>query len=111
MALSDMDELRAQLLATDTKSNVQTATSDAAVAGFVVAGASKTALDAAYPAKGAAIQFTSGALLSSGAGVPGIAATAGDFYLRTGAPATGVSRIYVYTVTGGAGAATWVGIV
>ena len=49
--------------------------------------------------------------ISSGTGAPTIAGTAGDYYLRTDTPTVTDQRIYVCTVTGGAGAATWVGIV
>ncbi len=46
----------------------------------------------------------------AGSGAPTIAGTAGDFFFRTDTPATSLQRIYVCTVTGTAGAATWVGI-
>ncbi|HEY5668023.1 MAG TPA: glycosyl hydrolase family 28-related protein [Candidatus Saccharimonadales bacterium] len=53
-----------------------------------------------------------GSKISSGSGAPTArAGTAGDYYLRTDTPTTPNQRIYVCTVTGGAGAATWVGIV
>ena len=52
-----------------------------------------------------------GASLSSGTGAPTIAGTAGDFFFRTDTPTTTNQRIYVCTVSGAAGAATWVGIV
>ena len=53
----------------------------------------------------------SAATLNSGTGAPTIAGTAGDFYFRTDTPTTADQRIYVCTVSGAAGAATWVGIV
>lgn len=52
-----------------------------------------------------------GGNLSSGTGAPTIAGTAGDLFFRTDTPTTADQRIYVCTVTGAAGAATWVGIV
>ena len=52
-----------------------------------------------------------GASLSSGTGAPTIAGTAGDIFFRTDTPTTADQRIYVCTVSGAAGAATWVGIV
>lgn len=55
--------------------------------------------------------LTGGSRVSSGTGAPTIAGTAGDFFFRTDTPTTADQRIYVCTVTGGAGAATWVGIV
>ena len=48
---------------------------------------------------------------NSGTGAPTIAGTAGDFFFRTDTPTTADQRIYICTVTGAAGAATWVGIV
>ena len=59
-----------------------------------------------------ALQFltTGGGALWGGSGAPAIAGTLGDFYFRTDTPSTALQRIYVCTVTGGAGAATWVGI-
>ncbi|MGI0134587.1 MAG: hypothetical protein ACREBW_06490 [Candidatus Micrarchaeaceae archaeon] len=53
----------------------------------------------------------SGAKISSGTGVPVIEGTIGDYFLRTDAPSTANERIYICTVAGAAGAATWVGIV
>ena len=60
---------------------------------------------------GVPIQLNQAANLSSGTGAPTIAGTAGDFFFRTDTPSTANQRIYVCTVTGAAGAATWVGIV
>jgi hypothetical protein len=60
---------------------------------------------------GVPIQLNQAANLSSGTGAPTIAGTAGDFFFRTDTPTTADQRIYVCTVTGAAGAATWVGIV
>lgn len=57
------------------------------------------------------IRLTSNSSLNSGSGAPTIAGTAGDFFFRTDTPTVTNQRIYVCTVTGGAGAATWVGIV
>lgn len=45
-----------------------------------------------------------------GSGVPGIGGNVGDIYHRTDTPATALQRLYVCTVAGGAGVATWVGI-
>ena len=57
------------------------------------------------------ITLDTSAHLSSGTGAPTIAGTAGDFFFRTDTPTTADQRIYVCTVSGAAGAATWVGIV
>ena len=57
------------------------------------------------------LTLSTAATLSSGTGAPTIAGTAGDFFFRTDTPTVADQRIYVCTVTGGAGAATWVGIV
>ena len=57
------------------------------------------------------VQLTGSATLSSGAGAPTIAGTAGDYFFRTDTPTVADQRIYVCTVTGAAGSATWVGIV
>jgi hypothetical protein len=54
----------------------------------------------------AGAQIMNGAHFLSGSGLPGGAATAGDFYFRTDTPATANQRIYVCT-----GGSTWVGIV
>jgi len=53
----------------------------------------------------------SGPQISGGSAVPAIAGTAGDFFFRTGTPGTANQRVYICTVSGAAGAATWVGIV
>lgn len=45
-----------------------------------------------------------------GTGAPTIAGAVGDFYLRTDTPSTSLQRIYVCTAAGGAGVATWTGI-
>ena len=60
---------------------------------------------------GVAIQINSASSLSSGTGAPTIAGTAGDIFFRTDTPTTADQRIYICTVAGAAGAATWVGIV
>jgi len=52
-----------------------------------------------------------GPQISGGNAAPAIAGTAGDFYFRTNTPGSANQRIYVCTVAGAAGAATWVGIV
>lgn len=57
------------------------------------------------------VLVSSGATISSGTGAPTIAGTAGDFFFRTDTPTVADQRIYVCTVSGAAGAATWVGIV
>jgi hypothetical protein len=57
------------------------------------------------------VQINNASTCSSGTGAPTIAGTAGDFFFRTDTPSTANQRIYVCTVTGAAGAATWVGIV
>ena len=46
----------------------------------------------------------------SGSGAPTIAGTRGDIYFRTDTPATANQRIYICSVAGAAGAATWLGI-
>jgi hypothetical protein len=51
-----------------------------------------------------------GAMLQSGSGVPTVGSPAGGYYLRTDTPSTPNQRLYVCTVAGVAGAATWVGI-
>jgi hypothetical protein len=48
--------------------------------------------------------------LSSGTGVPNIGGNVGDFFFRTDTPATPLQRIYVCTVAGTIGNATWVAI-
>jgi hypothetical protein len=53
---------------------------------------------------------TTGTQMSSGSGAPAIAGTAGDWYYRTDTPTVANQRQYICTVTGGAGAATWVGV-
>jgi hypothetical protein len=45
-----------------------------------------------------------------GSGAPAIAGAVGDYYFRRDTPGTANQRIYICTVAGGAGAATWVGI-
>ena len=57
------------------------------------------------------LQVDSASQFNSGTGAPTIAGTAGDFFFRTDTPTTADQRIYICTVTGAAGAATWVGIV
>lgn len=51
-----------------------------------------------------------GAMLQSGSGVPTVGPPVGGFYLRTDTPSTSNQRIYICTVAGAAGLATWVGI-
>ena len=51
-----------------------------------------------------------GAMIQSGSGVPTVGSPLGGFYLRTDTPSTTNQRIYICTVAGVAGAATWVGI-
>ena len=53
---------------------------------------------------------TGGAHIKSGAGVPTVAGAVGDWFIRTDTPTVADQRLYVCTVAGGAGAATWVGI-
>ena len=55
--------------------------------------------------------LTTGACLQSGTGVPTVGSPVGGFYFRTDTPSTSNQRIYICTVAGAAGAATWVGIV
>ena len=59
----------------------------------------------------AALHINGAGTVHSGTGAPTIAGTAGDLFFRTDTPTVTDQRIYVCTVTGGAGAATWVGIV
>lgn len=47
---------------------------------------------------------------TSGTGVPAIAGIAGQRYWRYDTPATTNQRLYICTVAGAAGSATWVGI-
>lgn len=51
-----------------------------------------------------------GASLQSGVGVPNCGGEVGGLYFRTDTPSTSNQRIYICTVAGLAGAATWVGI-
>jgi hypothetical protein len=46
----------------------------------------------------------------SGTGVPGIGGKQGDHYWRYDTPTTSNQRLYICTVAGAAGAATWVGV-
>ena len=55
-------------------------------------------------------QLNDASTISSGVGAPVIAGTVGDYFFRTDATGTANERVYVCTVTGAAGAATWVGI-
>ena len=57
------------------------------------------------------VQPNMAAKIHGGTGAPTIAGTAGDFFFRTDTPTTTNQRIYICTVSGAAGAATWVGIV
>jgi len=50
------------------------------------------------------------AKLASGVGAPTIAGALGDQYRRTDTPTVPNQRLYVCTVAGAAGVATWVGI-
>lgn len=52
-----------------------------------------------------------GASLQSGSGVPNCGGEVGGIYFRTDTPSTSNQRVYICTVAGLAGAATWVGIV
>lgn len=47
----------------------------------------------------------------SGAGAPTIGGNKGDLYFRSDTPSSNNQRIYICTVAGTAGHATWVGIV
>lgn len=52
-----------------------------------------------------------GAKIYSGSGSPsGLVGTLGDIYFRTDTPSTSNQRVYICTVAGAAGAATWTGI-
>ncbi|MHB1519325.1 MAG: hypothetical protein ACYCVN_12325 [Acidimicrobiales bacterium] len=51
------------------------------------------------------------ATLSSGSGAPAISGNAGDLFFRIDTPTVAGQRIYICTVAGAAGAATWLGIV
>lgn len=55
--------------------------------------------------------WASGSKIYNGSGAPTIAGTAGDFYLRRDTPSIANQRIYICTITGGAGTATWIGII
>lgn len=77
-------------------------------ASTVFADALNTSGDAAV---GGSVQLGGAGALSSGSGVPAIAGAVGDYYFRTDATTTADERIYVCTVAGAAGSATWVGIV
>lgn len=52
-----------------------------------------------------------GSILNSGTGAPTIGGNQGDIYFRYDTPSSSNQRIYVCTVAGAAGSATWVGIV
>ncbi len=56
------------------------------------------------------LQLDGASSLSSGTGAPGIAGAAGDFFFRSDTPSVALQRVYVCTVAGGVGLATWVGI-
>ena len=58
-----------------------------------------------------ALQPNNAAALNSGTGAPTIAGAVGDLFFRTDATTTADERIYICTVAGAAGAATWDGIV
>lgn len=51
-----------------------------------------------------------GASLQSGSGAPNCGGEVGGLYFRTDTPSTSNQRVYICTVAGVAGAATWVGI-
>lgn len=51
------------------------------------------------------------AKIHAGTGAPTIAGAVGDLFFRTDTPTVADQRIYICTVAGAAGAATWVGIV
>lgn len=57
------------------------------------------------------VLLTAAATMNSGTGAPAIAGAVGDYFFRTDATTTADERIYVCTVAGAAGSATWVGIV
>lgn len=63
-----------------------------------------------YVGGASALNWDGGSAMYNGSGVPTIAGRAGDFYLRKDTPSVANQRIYVCTVTGAAGAATWLGI-
>lgn len=54
--------------------------------------------------------FASGSVLSSGSGAPTIAGAVGDYYFRTDTPSNADQLVYVCTVEGEAGTATWVAV-
>jgi hypothetical protein len=54
---------------------------------------------------------TPAAILNSNSGVPIIGGNVGDLYFRVETPTVSNQRIYICTVAGTAGNATWVGIV
>lgn len=51
-----------------------------------------------------------GASLQSGSGVPNCGGEVGGIYFRTDTPSTSNQRVYICTVAGVTGGATWVGI-
>lgn len=51
-----------------------------------------------------------GAMIQSGVGVPVVGSPAGGLYFRTDTPTVSNQRVYICSVAGVAGAATWVGI-
>lgn len=53
------------------------------------------------------LQIDTATTLRSGTGVPAIAGTEGDLFIRTTAPTVTGEQIYVCTATGAAGVATW----
>jgi hypothetical protein len=59
---------------------------------------------------GATANGALGAMIQSGAGVPVVGSPAGGFYFRTDGNSATKTNIYVCTVAGVAGGATWVGI-
>lgn len=88
----------------------------AAGGGWVTSGGvtSLASTDARYQVVNTAVVLsngtTTGPKVYGGSGVPTIAGTAGDRYMRSDTPATAGQREYICTVTGAAGAATWVAL-
>jgi hypothetical protein len=70
-----------------------------------------TICDIQFINSGNGITAYAGKEAQSGAGAPNtLTGMAGQYYLRTDTPTIANQRIYICTVSGGAGAATWVGI-
>lgn len=60
---------------------------------------------------GSGLQLQGASKLWSGTGAPTIAGTVGDFYFRIDTPTVANQTVYTCTVTGAAGAATWVPVI